>query len=129
MKKINLVILQAELKAYRVPLINLLSKNYNITVISHSRDKNLKCNFISELIPYKKFFFIKYYSTILSILSRKKFDVLVVPDHFEWISFLIIGLMPRKFPILWYGFTLTKNSFYSSLHLTAVYVLSASFLL
>lgn len=112
MRKKNILIIQAVLKNYRVPLFNLLSEKYNLSIISCLNQSDIRHKFQFQLIPYTRIFFFKYCKTLISILKTKRIDVLVVPDHFEWISFLIIGLLPRKFPILWYGFTLSKNNFF-----------------
>ena len=97
---------------YRIPLFNLLSKKYDLTVL-HSGDSTLKPNdkYKEIIFKVKKLgpFFIQ--KGILSEVNKEKYDYIILPFDLRWINTIIsIYLRNKKAKLILWGAWMTNSA-------------------
>jgi glycosyltransferase involved in cell wall biosynthesis len=96
---------------YRKPLFNLLSKDYNLTVI-HSGERTVsKTDEYNEIIvPVVKLGPVFYQKGVLSQLENLKYDIVIALFDVRWISTLAAFIYKnRTSQFIWWGAWITKN--------------------
>lgn len=94
-KKVKLLILQNELSAYNVPVYNVISEHYDLTVGFYQKDKSKgECLFKKKLFEtsgIRSLVFIKGFSQFAST-----FDVVCIIPDMHIISYCLLPFLPRK---------------------------------
>lgn len=103
--KIKVIKVTNTIKHYNVPVLNLINKKYDLTVLyfERSNDSTIdECEFKTVFVPYKKvskFTFIK--ENIYKIC--KNYDVVLALDSFNIWNYFTLAFKPRNFKLIYWG--------------------------
>ena len=97
--KKRVLILQNEISAYNVPVYNLISEHYNLTLGFYLKDKSKQvCNF------EKKSFGIKRAGPLTFVKGLRKyaknFDVVCIVPDMHVVSYCLLPFLPRKYKVV-----------------------------
>ena len=109
MYKKKILIIQETISHYNVPLFELLNSYYDVTVL-HSdincSDKEYSFNVIYA--PVLKMHYKIHKQNLFSIAN--KFDVVICMFNFSFISFRLLGILPRKYKLIYWGIGVCASS-------------------